>query len=114
MRNLRRDDPSPCPFKAKVSPLRNLSSIGSRPEHIQPDPAHTYAIAGWGKDLCAGGLLMLIHLGALAVGPLQQSLDHSFKLFRDYCRSSGKTTSITEFSLKAMKVTSLLGPFLIL
>ena len=110
VRKLRSHDPSPDPFKQKISPLRKLSSIGSEPKNIHPDPAHTYAISGWGKDLCAGGLLLLIQIRALSVGTLQQSLDHSFTLFRAFCQSTGKTTSISEFSLKVLKIQSFLGP----
>ena len=106
VRTLRRGDPAPSPYKETVSALRGLSSIGDNPMAVRPDPAHTYAINGWGKDLCGGALLLLIHLGLLAAGSLESSLDLGFQAFRNFCRATGRTTSLTEFSLKAMKITS--------
>lgn len=108
VRQLSREEEAPSPFKPIVSPLRSLTSIGSNPLAIHPDPAHTYAINGWGKDLAASGLITLIHLGIIP-GKLDYALDRAYSSFREYCRASSKTTSITHFDLKALKVKSLHG-----
>ena len=109
VRKLQRDDVCPSPFKQTVSPFRLLSSFGSDPKAIRNDPAHTYAIAGWGKDLCAGGLILLIRIGVFGGTTLVRSFQTAFEHFKEYCKRFGKTTSITEFSLKALKVQSCLG-----
>ena len=108
VRQLSREDEARSPFKTTVSPLRLLTSIGSNPMAIHPDPAHTYAINGWGKDLAASSLITLCYLGIFA-GSLDDALDQAYSQFRDYCRAFSKTTSIVAFHLKALKVKSLHG-----
>ena len=103
MRQLGRNDPAPSPYKPTVSPLRSLSSIGSNPLCIHPDPAHTYAIHGWGKDLAAGALLCLIHLRLFWDRTLERSLNLAYEHFRDFCQATGKSTSIVRFDLKELK-----------
>ena len=103
MRQLGRNDPAPSPYKPTVSPLRSLSSIGSNPLCIHPDPAHTYAIHGWGKDLAAGALLCLIHLRHFWDRTLERSLNLAYEHFRDFCQATGKSTSIVRFDLKELK-----------
>ena len=95
----------PSPFKAnEISPLRQLATVADNVEFILPDPAHTYAIVGWGKDVCGSGLLLLHRLGIIRGRSLQASLDHGFAMFRDYCYRHGKSTSITNFTLKTLKI----------
>ena len=113
VRQLSREDEAPCPFKPSVSPLRSLTSIGSNPLAIHPDPAHTYAINGWGKDLAGSALLTLFYLGCFNHGTLDPALDEAYTLFREYCRATSKTTSITAFDLKALKIPSLHGCMLL-
>ena len=106
VRRLQPDQPIPDPFWPTTRPFRNLTNVGSDPRRIKPDPAHCYAIKGWGKDLCAGGLILLLRLGVLDGGTIRECFENAFECFRDHCRSNGKTTSITEFSLKTMKIDS--------
>ena len=104
VRKLRRDDPAPSPYKPGVaSPLRSLASIGSNPLAIHPDPAHTYAINGWGKDLAAGALLTLVHLRVIWDGSIEKSLELAYSYFREFCRATGKSTSIVRFDFKSLK-----------
>ena len=65
---------------------------------------HTYSI-GWGKDLVASSVILLTHMGVWGNGrSLQSKLDNAFQRFRSFCRASGKSTSLTHFSLKTFKV----------
>ena len=104
VRQLRRHDPAPSPYKpGPASPLRSLSSMQSDPLAIHPDPAHTYAIHGWGKDLAAGALLMLVHIRVFWAGSVEKSLDLAYDHFRDFCQATGKSTSIIRFDFKSLK-----------
>ena len=108
VRNLQRADPNPDPFWPTVSPLRSISTMGD-PRMIRPDPAHTYAIAGWGKDLCGSGLVLLCRMRCFGQLSVVKSLEIAFGSFKDYCKRMSKTTSITEFSFKTLKIESRLG-----
>ena len=101
----------PSPFKANEpsSAFRRLTTIADEPEHIRPDIAHTYSINGWGKDLCGSSLVLLWRLHIFKSRSLQVSFDEAFADFREYCNRVGKTTSITEFTLKTLKVITRLG-----
>ena len=103
VRTLPADHVIPDPFKARRSPLRDLPSCNG-PAWLKPDPAHTYAIAGWGKDLVASTIVLLSHLGVWGDGGIQRKLDEAFSRFRAWCRLHSKNTSMTEFSLKAFKI----------
>ena len=108
VRSIRHDDPIDDPFWPGQWPFQGLSTVGTNPYRIKPDPAHTYAISGWGTSLGASSLLLLLRLGVFQDATIPSCLDRAFELFRDYCRSHGKTTSITEFSLKMLKIDSFL------
>ena len=108
VRNLQRADPIPDPYWETVSPLRSISTLGDT-RMIRPDPAHTYAIAGWGKDLCGSGLVLLCRMRCFGHASVVKSLEVAFDNFKDYCKRMSKTTSITEFSFKTLKIESLLG-----
>ena len=96
------------PYKAKVSPLRMMPSCDT-PLWIMADPAHTWAISGFGKDFCASSIIVLVRLGIFGRGGLQKRLNEGFCRFKQWCKDAGKTTSMTEFSLKAFKVSTFLG-----
>lgn len=97
-------------FKATRSPLRDLPSCDN-PHWIQPDAAHTYAIQGWGKNWVSSTILVMVNFGCFGstgwrnVG---RKLEEAFGCFKDWCKEHGKTTSLTEFSLKVFKVKSFL------
>ena len=99
------DQEPPCPYKSTRSPLRNLPAADFA-TFAKPDAAHTYAIHGFGKDLVAGGLLMLCHLDVFGSGKLPSRFREAYSGFKVYCRQHGKTTSITEFSFKSLKMQS--------
>ena len=96
------------PFKPKFSPLRNLPSCNS-PMWVKPDLAHTYAINGWGSDLCASTVILLLRLGIFGLGSIQSKLDEAYGRFRVWCQANQKTSSLKEFSLKAFKIQKPLG-----
>ena len=104
-----RSDPKPFKPNIASSPLRGLPFFSTvRASYIQADPAHTYAICGWGKDLMAGVLLvMIIDLHIFhPTGKLEPSFREAFARFRQWCRDNGRTTSMTEFSFKTLKIQS--------
>ena len=107
-RRLRHDDPIDDPFWPGDRPLQALTTISDTPRRIKPDPAHCYAIHGWGTSLAASSLVLLFRLGAFIGSTIQACFDNAFEMFRDHCRAAGKTTTITEFSLKMLKMDSLL------
>ncbi|CAE7360385.1 unnamed protein product, partial [Symbiodinium natans] len=49
------------------------------------------------------------HAKVLPSRSLQASLDQAYIDYRDYCHRSGKSTSITNFSLQTLKVETSLG-----
>ena len=108
LRSSAADEPVRDPYKSRISPLRSLPSCNS-PTWIMPDPAHTYAIVGWGKDLVGSSIMLLARMRMFGGGGLQKRLNEGFSRFKIWCTSAGKTTSLTEFSLKTFKVKTLLG-----
>ena len=97
------------PFKARRSPLRDMPSCDTS-LFIKPDPAHVYAINGWGKDFVASSIVLLLHLGCFGrAGNTSAKLSSAFDNFKTWCQLHHKTTSLTEFSLKAFKVQKYLG-----
>ena len=102
------------PFKRGIkSPLRGIHQ-GDSPSKILIDPAHTYAIGGYGKDDLASALCFLAcrcnHWGK-AKNNIQ--LERAYDDFKKYCVDRGKTTSIMDFSYQTLKIKSFLcGMFL--
>ena len=70
---------------------------------------HTYSI-GWGKDMVASSVILLSQMGVWGDGrSLQAKLDNAFQKFRGFCKASGKSTSLTCFTLKTFKVKKCLA-----
>ena len=92
----------PSPFKDDEPPwpFRRLPTIGDTPENIRPDVAHTYAIVGWGKDLAASSLLLLVQLKVFTARSVQAALDLAYENFCEYVHRMNKSTSITNFTMK--------------
>lgn len=40
---------------------------------------------------------------------MPDALENGFQLFKEYCKSRGKSTSITHFNLQTLKISSLFG-----
>ena len=76
--------PSPFEDDEPPWPFRRLPTIGDTPENIRPDVAHTYAIVGWGKDLAASSLLLLVRLKVFTARSVQAALDLAYESFCEY------------------------------
>ena len=92
------------PFKLDrtPSPLRLLPG-GSSPLAARVDPAHTWAIAGMGKDLCGSSLVLLAKMGLYGRGSLDTCLRRAYDRFEAYQVRAKKTSSIDDFSYKTLK-----------
>lgn len=97
----------------RVAPIRNLIGFDS-PERICIDVAHTYAIAGYGKDELASTLILLaVHCQVWgAAGPYENQLERAYESFSNWCGENGKTTKILDFGKKELKILSLLDDLL--
>ena len=91
----------PSPFKNDEPPwpFRRLTTIGDTPQNIRPDVAHTYAIVGWGKDMAASSLILLVRLKVFTGRSVQAALDVAYESFREYVHRTSKSTSITNFTM---------------
>ena len=98
------DSVAPTPFKAKRSPLRDLPGFDA-PITIQADPAHSYAIQGWGNSFVASAIVLLSEVfRVFCGGSITKRLNDAFAKFKSWTRENQKGTSLTEFSLKAFKI----------
>ena len=78
--------------------------------HIRIDLAHTWAIAGFGKDWMASVLVFLaVHCSCFGRGNLDVKLELAYGSFREWLRSTGKVSSISDFSKSELKITLGLG-----
>ena len=90
------------PYKAgKPAALRELGL--DDPTKIRVDPAHTWAIAGIGKDLCASSIMMCARMGLFGEGSLKMRLQCGYESFQTFLVQSGKYSSIADFSYKTLK-----------
>lgn len=97
------------PFKVgRVAPIRELIG-GDHPERICIDIAHTYAIAGYGKDELASLLVFLaVRCNVWGNANFEIQLERAYESFSAWCSRNKKTTTILEFSKKELKFSSLL------
>ena len=98
-----REDPVEEPWKPQVSPLRGIPG-GNDPWRIRTDPAHTFAIQGFGSTLVTSAIILLVRINAVAGRSTQLKLDALYDLFVLWCRGMGKSTSLVGFSLLAFKM----------
>ena len=99
----------PDPYKpGPKTPLRDLS-VGSSPKYIKVDIAHTYAIAGYGKDDLASTIIFLaVRCRVWGAANYPTQLERAWMSFKSWCVAKKKYTTILEFSNKELKVTSFL------
>lgn len=97
------------PFhRGPLAALRGLAPSGST-EKIKIDLAHTWSIAGCGKDYLASGLVFIaVHCRHFGAGAWELLLDRAFEDFSRWCVSNKKVSSIKEFSKEELKITSFL------
>lgn len=100
----------PMPWKPECNPIRWIPGCDN-PYSIKIDPAHTFAM-GFGKDFCASSLIAMSHIGLFGPGSIHAKLENAYNIFREWVHSAKEHCKLTEFSLKAFKVTSFLWLFL--
>ena len=106
MRSYQPDENIDNPFKAGTpSPLRLL---WDDPRAVKIDLAHTYAIAGWGKDCAASDIVFLaVRCGVFeAPDRFQEQLHQAWASFKTWCVQNKKCTSIQDFAKEDLKITS--------
>lgn len=108
MRRWPKNGVASCPFKAGApAAVRSIQPHGNLPSMIKIDIAHTYAIAGYGKDELASTLVFLaVRCNAFGAGGFEHQLDLAYADFRRYCTAAGKRTTIDDFSKKELKIKS--------
>eukprot|EP00439_Symbiodinium_sp_Y106_P072557 s913_g13.t1 len=99
----------PSPYKEDEDPSPFRALLGDDPSFAKPDPAHTYAIDGWGKSLCASGLILIYRLKIIKGRSLQVALDEGFEMFKAFCLRTGKQSSICYFAMKTLRIDAILG-----
>lgn len=102
------------PFKGgRVAAVRSIPPNGDDPNMIKIDIAHTYAIAGYGKEELASTLVFLaVRCHVFGHGAFEKQLDLAYTDFKRFCMVTGKRTTIDDFSKKELKITSLLACFI--
>ena len=90
-RTFPRNGQAPSCFKPdRRSPFRDLPS-GDRAQFIKSDPAHSYAINGWGKDWISSSILVLAHLGIFGnYRNVGAKLRVGFDCFKTWCKEHKK------------------------
>ena len=103
------DVPSPFWGGPKAA-LRELCHPGQREEDlIKVDIAHTFAIAGYGKEWLASALVFVtIRCNIFGEGTFDTQLEDAYASFAEWCRSKKKVSSIQSFDKTELKITSLL------
>ena len=91
------------PFKAGPPAALRRLPMGENPKFARIDPAHTWAIAGIGKDLAASTILLCARIGIFGYGSLDKCLKRAYDIFQAYLVKAGKYSSIDDFSYKTMK-----------
>ena len=88
--------------------IRKMLPTGDSPFMIKTDLAHTYAIAGWGKeDLSSSLVFLAVRCAVFGPGVYQDQLDWAYESFESWCYEHKKTTTIKDFSKDELKITSL-------
>ena len=90
--------------------LRGILPNGDSPNMVKIDLAHTFAIAGWGKDMLASMLVFLANRCKAWGGTnIDVQLDAAYDSFFDWCVSNKKTSTIKSFCKEELKIASLLA-----
>lgn len=106
-----RNDRAESPFHSGPrAALRSIQPHQDSVAQIKTDIAHTYAIAGYGKDELASHLIFLaVRCSLFSRAPFEEQLEDAFASFNEWCQRRHKTSTIKEFSKSELKITSLLG-----
>lgn len=103
-----RNGVAPSPFKrGQAAAIRLIPPHGNDPSMIKIDIAHTFAIAGYGKDQYASTLVFLaVRCAIWGASNYHQQLERAYCDFKSWCVANGKRTTIDEFSNKELKILS--------
>lgn len=112
--NLTRDGPIRClepnfqsPDPYKQGPKSPLRSLPENPKTIKIDIAHTYAIAGFGKeDLASSIIFLAVRCAVWGAMGYEDQLELAWQDFKGWCTRNKKHTTILEFSKRELKITS--------
>ena len=87
--------------------LRNIAPHGDSPLMLKIDLAHTYAIAGFGKDEMASTLIFLaVRCCRWGSGNYPSQLDAAYASFWQWCIDNKKTSTIKGFNKEELKIKS--------
>lgn len=76
---------------------------------LKIDIAHTYAIAGFGKDELASTLIFLaVRCRKWGERNIPSQLEAAFESFDQWCKDKHKVTTIKSFAFEELKIKSLL------
>ena len=103
IRSWTRDVPSAPPWKNMRSPLRNIPAADDA-WRIRTDPAHTFAIQGFGSGMASSGIVLLARLGVVPGRSTQIRLSALYQNFVGWCRANSKSSSIDAFTLLKFKM----------
>ena len=88
------------------SPLRDIPG-GNDVFRIRTDPAHTFAIQGFGSTLASSAVILLSIIMLFPGRSTQLRLNRLYSSFIMWCRVNSKSTSIDRFSLLKFKMKTL-------
>ena len=102
---------NPSPFHpGPRSPLRDIHLVGDRAEMIKVDLAHTYAIAGFGKDHLASTLIFVaVRCTYFGGTNFPTQLSKAYDAFSAWCAQNKRYTTIRSFDKTELKIVSLPG-----
>ena len=102
---------NPSPFHpGPRSPLRDIHLVGDRAEMIKVDLAHTFAIAGFGKDHLASTLIFVaVRCKYFGGSNFPTQLSKAFDAFSIWCAQNKRYTTIRSFDKTELKIVSLPG-----
>ena len=75
---------------------------------VKIDPAHTYAIQGFGSTMATSTCVVLCQLHLASGSSLNSRLDSLYMSFKSWCKENGKYTSLTGLSMQKLKMESFL------
>lgn len=84
-----------------------MRGLSEDPKTIKIDIAHTYAIAGFGKeDLASSIIFLAVRCAVWGDMAFEDQLEMAWKDFKGWCTANKKYTTILEFSKRELKITS--------
>ena len=84
------------PFKAERSPLMAIPGADD-PWRVRTDPAHTFAIQGYGSSAATSAIVLLARLNFVQGQSVPIKLEALYDKFITWCRGRGKSTSLESF-----------------